>query len=95
MIIGFRGVIEALVFLNVGFVSLSESFPVFCGHLGIELVTLLLFKVVKGFFESFVVDIKNHRAEHVNQSAVGIVDEARIVGHLNHALGNFIAEADI
>ena len=64
-------------------------------EVGVKLGFLLLLLVVEDLFEVRLLDIENYVAEHLDEAAVGIVGEARVLGALGESLDALIVEAEV
>ncbi len=49
----------------------------------------------EGVFEGFVCDVEDHRAEHLDETAIGVEHEVSILGDIDHALDDVVVEADV
>jgi hypothetical protein len=59
------------------------------------LVFLLFLLGVEDFFKHRFLDVEHDVAEHLNQAAIGVVGEARIVGALGQRLDALIVQAEV
>ena len=50
---------------------------------------------LQGLVERLRVEAHHDRAEHLDQAAIGVVDEPRIPGELDHSLGRLVVQADV
>ncbi len=64
-------------------------------EVGVELGFLLLLLAVEHVFERRLGDVEHHAAEHLDQAAIGVVGEARIVGALGQALDRLVVQAEV
>ena len=55
----------------------------------------LLLLAVEDFVEFVFLDVEHHVAEHLNQAAIGVISEARIVAELGKRLDALIVQAEI
>ncbi len=64
-------------------------------QLGVELDLLLLLLVVEDFLEVRLLDFQHHVAEHLDEAAIGVVGEARVVGPPRQGFHRFIVQAEV
>ena len=64
-------------------------------EIGIELGFLLFLLAVENFLERVLGDVEHHAAEHLDQPAIGIVSEARIVAALGQAFDRLVIQAEV
>ena len=64
-------------------------------EIGVELGLLLLLLAVEDFFERVLGNVEHDGAEHLNQAAIGVVGEARIVAALGQALDRLVVQAEV
>ena len=60
-----------------------------------SLAFLLLLLAVEYFFKGVLRNVEHDRAEHLNQPAIGVVSEARIVAALGQALDRLVVQAKV
>ena len=64
-------------------------------ELGVELHLALLLLAVEHFFKCVLGDVEHDAAEHLDEAAIGVVGEARIVSELGEAGDGFVVEAEV
>ena len=64
-------------------------------EIGVELDLLLLLLAVEHFLERMLGNVEHHRAEHLDQAAIGVVGEARIVAELGQAFDRLVVQAEV
>ena len=60
---------------------------------GVELGLLLLLLAVEHFLKCLLGDVEHDRAEHLNQPAIGVIGEARIVAAPGQPLDRLVVQA--
>jgi len=80
---------------NNRFEFFSQFLQVFGGQFGICLGTAFRLEFRQDVFKGFVRQAQNHRTEHLDQAAVGIIHKPLVVGEQNHAAGGLVIETDI
>ena len=64
-------------------------------EVGIKLGFLLLLLAVEDFFECVLGNVEHHAAEHLDEPAIGVVGEARIVAALGQAFDRLVIQAEV
>ena len=64
-------------------------------EIGVELGLLLLLLAVENFLKSVLGNVEHHPAEHLDQAAIGVIGEARIVAALGQALDRLVVQAEV
>ncbi len=95
LLVGVLGEVPACLLLDDGFEPLNDVLPVLRRELRVGLDALLLFALLQHLFELIAVNPQDDLAEHLDEAAISIIDEARISGEIDHALGGFIVKAHI
>ena len=83
------------VFLHDLLVFRDHFFQRFGIEVGIELRLFLLLLGVEDFVERRFRNLQHHVAEHLNQTAVGIVGKARVIAALRERFDALIVQAEI
>ena len=64
-------------------------------EVGVELGLLLLLLAVEDFFKGVLGNVEHHAAEHLDQAAIGVIGEARIVAALGQAFDRLVVQAEV
>ena len=64
-------------------------------EVGVELGLLLFLLAVENFFERVLGNVEHHAAEHLDQAAIGVIGEARIVAALGQAFDRLVIQAEV
>ncbi len=62
---------------------------------GVELGLLLVLLGIENLFEDRFLDVEHDVAEHLNQPAIGVVGEARVVGAFGQGFDALVVEAEV
>ncbi len=81
--------------LDQFFVIADHGPQVFGLQIGIELRLRLGLARIEDVVELLLVDVERHFAEHLNEAAIRIVGEARIVGELGQTLHRLVVQAQV
>ena len=87
--------VKTLFFLDDGFEDVFQFLQVGSGHFGVELVALGGFEFIHRTFESFIRDLQNDGTEHLDQTAIGVINETFVAGQFDHAGSGFIIQTDV
>ena len=84
-----------MCFLTTFLYSAMTSFSALASRSVSSLAFLCFFLRVEHFFERCLLDLQHDVAEHLDQAAIGIVGEARIVAALGQRLNALVVQAEI
>ena len=73
--------------------TLRQFLPISGAELGVVADTAGFLDFLDGFLEGLVRDPQHHRAEHLDEAAIGVVHEALVPGKPDHAPGGVVVQA--
>ena len=87
--------VVAHLLLVVGLELLHQTLHVLGQQLGVQLHAALLLDQVDEHLEVLLGQLHDHVGEHLDEAAVGVIDEAGVAGELHQALGHHVVDAQV